>query len=199
MNTKPALLALASLGLSTLASYAHPIAVAGTEGFAVLAGSNPVIAKYEGTTAGFSNDLYLELDALGNPVMDGIQANDLFIFNNHASIVGSTMNLGTFTAGTELVFRIHVNDTGEDFFSGLASRNADGLPHARAQGNWLPMTTLVSFEDLLNLPEGASSYNDLSFSFENTTSAAVPETLSSGLWLGLAAAGAAWKSRRAKA
>lgn len=188
----PALSLLASAAVN-----AHPIAVPGTEGLSVPAGSNPVIAKYEGNSAGFSNDLYLELDGSGSPGMDGNTSNDLFIFNNHASIVGSTVNLGTFTAGTELVFRLHVNNTGDDFFTGPGSRNADGLPHARVQANWLPSTTLVSFEDLLNLPEGASGYNDLSFSFENTTATTVPDGGSGVLCLGAAiSAFAASRMRR---
>lgn len=155
---------IASLGAAALLSaqaMAHPIAAVGTEGFSVIASGGEVIAKYEGNSAGYSNDLYLGLD---------------FIFNNHITPVGTTASLGSFAAGTELIFRLHVNNTGDDWYTGPASRNDDGLFHARVQQNWLPNTTLVSFEDLRGDPEGVNGFNDLSFSFTNTQSHAVPET-----------------------
>ncbi|RYZ91793.1 MAG: PEP-CTERM sorting domain-containing protein [Moraxellaceae bacterium] len=142
-------------------AFAHPIAAVGTEGLSVIASGGEVIAKYEGNSASFSNDLYLNLN---------------FIFNNQATPVGSTVNLGTFTAGTELVFRLYVNNTGESWFTGAASRNNDGLFHARVQENWKPGTTLVSFEDLSGDPEGVNGFNDLSFSFTNTQTTPVPES-----------------------
>ena len=142
---------------------AQPIAVPGTEGFLVTVSStNDVIATYQGTSASFSNDLFL---------------GSTFIFNNHTSPVGSTVNLGSFAIGTELMFRLHVNNTGDDFFTGPASRNPDGVTHARVQENWQPNETLVSFEDLNQITfPGSLVYNDLSFSFTNTTSTpAIPE------------------------
>ncbi|MBX3616406.1 FxDxF family PEP-CTERM protein [Nitrosomonas sp.] len=153
--TKLAAALIISGGISTSA-YAFPIAVPGTEGFKVIATGGEIIATYEGNSAAFSNDLYLD---------------STFIFNNHSTPVGTSVSLGTFSAGTELIFRMHVNNTGYDFFTGEASRNPDGHEHARVQSDWLPNTTLVSFEDLYN---GPFDYNDLSFSFSNTV-AAVPE------------------------
>jgi hypothetical protein len=141
---------------------AHPIAAIGTEGFKVIASGGEVIATYEGNSAGYSNDLFLGLD---------------FIFNNHVTPVGTSTSLGIFAAGTELIFRLHVNNTGEDWYTGPASRNADGKTHARVQENWATNTTLVSFEDLINTPEGDWGYNDLSFSFTNTKAGtSVPES-----------------------
>jgi hypothetical protein len=153
-------------------AFAFPIAAPGTEGLEVaVSGTGPVIATYQGNSALFSNDLYLMLDGSDNPGDDGNSANDLFIFNNHASPVGSTVTLGSFPAGTKLIFRLHVNDTNTDYYTGQASRNPDNQPHVRAQANWLPDETLVSFEDLLN---GPFDYNDLSFSFVPTT-ATIPD------------------------
>ena len=143
--------------------YSFPIAEPGTEGLPVIvSGNGPVIATYQGNSAAYSNDLYLTL-------------NNLFIFNNHSSPVGSTVDLGTFDLGTELIFRLHVNNTGNDFYTGLASRNPDNHFHARVQENWQIGETLVSFEDLFN---GPFVYNDLSFSFTNTSTtppSGVPE------------------------
>lgn len=170
---------LCVLVLSVLASAsasAFPIAAQGTEGLQVFVNSaESVVATYQGNSASYSNDLYLALDGLGKPGDDGNLSNDLFIFNNHGSAVGSTVDLGSFASGTELLFRLHVNNTGYDYFTGPASRNPDGFPHARVEQNWQPNTTLVSFEDLYNIPEGANGYNDLSFSFTHTATSPTPE------------------------
>lgn len=168
MSYRKPLTVVAAFGLlvSAAVSHAFPIAAPGTEGLPVLVGgSGPVIATYQGNSAAYSNDLYLMLDQFGNPGDDGNLSNDLFIFNNHASSVGDMVNLGSFAIGTELIFRLHVNNTGYDFYTGVASRNPDNHEHARVQQNWMPNETLVSFEDLYN---GPFVYNDLSFSFTNT-------------------------------
>ena len=143
-------------GAVSTSAFAFPIATPGTEGLLVIATGGEIKATYQGNSAAFSNDLYLD---------------STFIFNNHATPVGTEVSLGTFAAGTELIFRLHVNNTGDDFFTGPASRNPDGHAHARVESSWLPNTTLVSFEDLNG---GPFDYNDLSFSFTNTI-AAVPE------------------------
>lgn len=159
---------------SAFTASAFPIAAPGSEGNAVQA-SGHVIATYEGNSAAYSNDLYLEWNGTG-PGLDGNLLNDIFIFNNHASSVGATVDLGTFAPGTELVFRLHVQNTGNNFYSGDPSRNPDSHAHARVEGDFLvPGTTLVSFEDLLN---GPFDYNDLSFSFTGTRS--VPQSAPDG-------------------
>lgn len=182
MRVFTAICVVAAFGAATSA-YAQPIAAPGTEGLLVIAGPGDVIATYQGTSAAYSNDLYL--------VNTG-----QFLFNNHSSPVGSTVNLGSFTPGTELLFRLHVNNTGYDFFTGPGSRNPDGTAHARVQSNWAPDTSLVSFEDLFN---GPFHYNDLSFSFTNTFSApaGVPEPSTWAMMLlGFGFVGAALRHRR---
>ncbi len=86
------------------------------------------------------------------------------------------------------MFRLHVNTTGDDFFTGPRSSNPDGEFHARAQDNWLPDTTLVSFEDRYNSFD--RNFNDLSSSYSNTV-AAIPEPESYAMLLvGLGVIGA---------
>ncbi|MCA2618421.1 MULTISPECIES: PEP-CTERM sorting domain-containing protein [unclassified Microcystis] len=181
-----------------MVAYSFPIASPGTEGIKVLvSNTSPIIATYEGNSAWFSNSLYLMRDGLGNPGDDGDFSNDLFIFNNHSSTVGSTVSLGSFSIGTELIFRLFVQNTGDNFFNGPASRNPDNKTHARVQENWMPNKTLVSFEDLFN---GPFDYNDLSFSFTNTFTNTgtmlVPEPTSTLSLLALGTLGAASTLKR---
>lgn len=161
MRKSPLLLLACFLVFATAAS-AFPIAAPGTEGLKVIV-SQPgnVRATYRGNSATYSNDLYFGLS-----VSDA----NTFVFNNHSTPVGTTRDLGFFEAGTELVFRIHVRNTGRDFYTGPADRNPDNHTHARVQANWQPNETLVSFEDLYG---GAFNYNDLSFSFTNTDTCAL--------------------------
>lgn len=165
--TKSVLMMIIALLTLTLpiAAYSFPIAAAGTEGLSVIVTSTDhVLATYQGNSAQYSNDLYL---------------NGEFIFNNHSTSIGTVVDLGSFEIGTELVFQLHVNDTGNDFYTGAAARNPDGHTHARVQEEWEPNVTLVSFEDLFN---GAFEYNDLSFSFTNT-STTNPVPIPGAVWL----------------
>ena len=178
------LAALAMLASISFTTQAFPIAAAGTEGNAVaVSGTGDIIATYQGNSAAYSNDLLLSMTVSGTG-LDGNMLNDVFVFNNHTTPVGTTFNLGGFSVGTELIFRLHVNNTGNDFYTGVASRNPDGLAHARVQSNWMPNESLVSFEDLYGTPEGINGYNDLSFSFTNTVGTpSVPEPASIALTL----------------
>jgi hypothetical protein len=157
----------AVIGTIPLQAIAFPIASTGDGLNVIVNSTTPVIATYEGNSASFSNNLFLMLDASGNPGDDGNLLNDLFIFNNQTSAVGSTVNLGSFAVGSELRFRLFVTNTGNNFYTGAAIRNPDGRIHARVEGNFQPNVTLVSFEDLFN---GPFDFNDLSFSFSNTRS-----------------------------
>jgi hypothetical protein len=133
----------------------------------IVATDGHVIVTYRGQTGSFSNDLYLDSPAGAFPGM---------IFNNLTSTVGSRVDLGAFTAGTELLFRLHSNDraTGRefDFLTGDAIRNPDGKSHARIDEAFSPTETLVEFEDLFGTPEFPGGFNDLRFSFINVRATA---------------------------
>ena len=92
------------------------------------------------------------------------------LFNNKTASVGQTIELvGTFVAGTELVFGLTVHDTGHTFYTGIGARNADGLAHALLDNTFgADGETLVSFEDLLGGDKGYDEdYNDHEYSFTN--------------------------------
>ncbi|WP_447969232.1 DUF4114 domain-containing protein [Nitrospira sp. M1] len=109
-----------------------------------------VIATFQGSNAGYISSLYL---------------GDTKIFTSNQAN-GSTFDLGNFTAGTQLQFRLEVHNTGQTFFTGNGANNADGLAHAVINDSFGQSETLVSFEDLLG--GGDRDYNDLIFSFSNT-------------------------------
>lgn len=94
-------------------------------------------------------------------------------FNNTAlfttnSGAGSTISLGNFAAGTELNFRLDVQNTGMAYFTGTGANNIDGVAHAMVE-NLGEGTSMIGFEDLYG--GGDRDYNDLLFEFTNTTTA----------------------------
>jgi hypothetical protein len=74
--------------------------------------------------------------------------------------VGKVVQLGHFPAGVELVFQIHVLNTGDNFFTGPATRNPDGIAHA-AVDFINPVQAIVEFEDLFG--GGDLDFNDVNF------------------------------------
>ena len=125
--------------------------------------------------------LYVEPLIPGNPDFSnrggGTGETHNFIFVNHGSTAGQVVDLGTFPAGTELVFHVVADTSGRpfgpgpylDWYTGPASRNADGFAHAWVDGaNTGPYGgTAVGFEDLAGL--GAANYGDLLYTFTNVT------------------------------
>ena len=109
----------------------------------------PVTVEVLSSDAGYTSEL-----RLSSP------GPDVFIATNRDT--GLIASIGTFSTGTELIFSIFVQDTGETFFTGPGSRNPDGLAHANVTylGNGV---TSVEFEDILGGGDG--DYNDVRFTF----------------------------------
>jgi hypothetical protein len=105
--------------------------------------------------------VYLLLNDSGIPDLDRNHWNDRFLFNNHESPVGSTIDLGSFPIGTKLTFRMVVKNTGRFYDTRPVQA---GISHARVQAFWTNGETLISFEDLNH---GPYDYNDLSFSLSH--------------------------------
>lgn len=110
----------------------------------------------------FSNGGQLEVEIL--PASAGFTSElhfvspgpERFIATNRDA--GTLVKLGSFPAGTELVFSIFVRDTQRTFLAGPGSRNPDGLPHAEVTcfGDG---TAQLGFEDQLG--GGDTNYADL--------------------------------------
>src|SRR5262249_28272273 len=84
---------------------------------------------------------------------------------------------GTFGLGQEVVFRLFVQNTGDSWYSGDASRNSDGYAHFATQAfndvtTHATYTTLGGFEDLRG--GGDRDRNDLMF--ETSGASAVTAT-----------------------
>ena len=131
----------------------------------LVASDGYVTAEFLGSDAGYFNTLYL--DVPGDA--------DMYMFDKSSPPGSGPINLGWFTAGTELIFRLDVSNTGESFFTGDADRNADGLAHAMATSilndAGLYVTT-VGFEDLLG--GGDLDFNDFEFRLTNVVDPVIP-------------------------
>jgi hypothetical protein len=173
-----------ALGLA-VASSAQAAPILGGSVYAT--GTGPVIATFLGSSAGYDSTLSLWMPHATAP-----------FFHNHLTAPGTTFNLGTFAAGTELIFKLHVINTGYDYYTGPAWRNPDNIEHAVADDAYGPNTTWVGFEDLHY--GGDRDFNDLEFAFLNSSSTApapVPEPATMTM-LGLGLAGIAARKVRAR-
>jgi hypothetical protein len=137
-------------------SYAIP--VLGAEIY--VAADGDVVATFVGQTASLDNELYLYTPS--GPYSSS------YIFHNHISTPGDSVNLGFFTAGTHLIFELRVfagSSPYATFYSGSGALNPDSIPHAVVDTAYAPGVTLVGFEDLLQGGDG--DYDDTVFTFTN--------------------------------
>lgn len=134
-----------------------------------------------GGGAQYRNDVYLEL-ASGQQML----------LTPDVAASGS-INLGHFRAGTELSFCVHVNDTGDTFYSGGASLNADQLEHAVISAGPDAGMARVQFEDMFG--GGDRDFDDVQFLVGNVNNVSVPEAGSTMFLLALSAMGLATLGR----
>lgn len=161
-------LVIATLMLaSTAVSAAETLSVTPSGDSLFVATSGEVFVTFLSKDALFSNDLFLE-------------GSSNLILNNQTAAAGSVYSLGSFLAGTELIFKMVVNG-GNVFYSGAANRNFDLIEHATYQP--LANTVIVGFEDLAF--SGDKDYNDLVFSVSNISAGSpvtpVPEPEMAGM------------------
>ena len=152
MRLKKELLLPLSLvaGLLVIPSLAQATGILG--GSLIVQNTGEVTVTFGGSNAEYTSTLYLAGAETG-------------IFSTNA-LAGSTSSLGNFMAGTELSFRLEVQNTGNVFFTGAGVNNIDGIAHAIIESVGTD-TLRVGFEDLLE--GGDRDYDDLVFFFSNTT------------------------------
>jgi hypothetical protein len=126
----------------------------------LIATGGDVVVTFASNDAGYTSELFL----------DGLLGDGSVLFNNRTTPIGTTINLGSFGAGTELVFKLLVLQTGDAFYTGSADRNSDGQIHALIQN--VAGHALVGFEDLRG--GGDRDYNDLVFAFTNVSLSSQP-------------------------
>ena len=127
-------------GILVLPSIAQATPIVGGNLFVQNTGN--VSVTFSGSDAGYTSNLYY---------------GDTFLFSNRAT-PGTTISLGNFAAGTELVFRLEVQNTGAIFFTGEGINAAvENLGEGSSRIGW---------EDIVG--GGDRDYNDLVFDFTNT-------------------------------
>lgn len=147
----------ALVGLLAVPAQAVPI----TEQTLIATGGD-VLVTFVSNGAGFASELFLD-----GPLGDERGA----LFNNWTTEIGTSVNLGSFATGTELIFKLLVKQTGDMFYTGFGDRNADGIGHAAVESG--EGQVLVGFEDLFG--GGDFDYNDLVFAFTSVVFTDAPE------------------------
>jgi hypothetical protein len=113
------------------------------------------------------------------------------LVNNQVTPVGTQVDLGTFVAGSELIFQVNNQTTATTYYSGSDSfLNPDGYTHFDVQsssGN----STKVGVEDLDKAQGSDYDYNDVVYTFTGVSAGtpSVPEVSSTlalfGMGLGV--------------
>jgi hypothetical protein len=102
-----------------------------------------------------------------------------WLFNNQATVPGTSANFGAVTAGDVLVFEIWDVSSGK-YYASDPSLSDDGINHAYATdfagGGGIPAGIFVGMEDLPYM-HSDHDYNDDQFVFENVGSTPEPSTL----------------------
>ncbi len=136
-------------------------------GDSLMAEGGDIVIRFEGTDAGYDS-----LISVNDVEVNG---QSLF-FPNHTTTMGSTINLGSFAAGTLLDIALHVITPAASniWHTGMAALNIDNVIHANVIYNYNGEVsrTFIGFEDQLG--GGDKDYNDHMFSFTGVT-VVVPE------------------------
>ena len=115
-------------------------------GLRIVATGGDVVVTFLGPTGAYYDESSFVISPVGT-------SGDFF--QNHSTVKGAAIDLGYYAAGTEILFGIHVADSGQTYYTGPGDRNPDGDVHAFVQNDWQGMSglTYIGFEDMYaNLP-----------------------------------------------
>ena len=177
---------MTALGVGLLCVLVSTVSHAGL-GDSLMAEGGDIVIRFEGTDAGYDS-----LISVNNVEVNG---QSLF-FPNKTTTIGSTINLGYFSAGTLLDIELHVITVSNIWHTGAAALNIDNVIHADVifDYNGEIGRTFVGFEDQCG--GGDKDYNDHRFSFTGVT-VVVPEPGNYALFM-LGMATLAFAARRPK-
>jgi hypothetical protein len=148
LKAAAALAGMSVFGAGTAQALVAPIGTSSTHTVTTTS-SGPFVATFLGSSAGLFNTVFFVNNGTETKLFD------------KSTPAGTTVDLGSFAAGTELTFRLFVQQTAQSFFTGPASANFDNFQHARVDVSTFPGSWLVGFEDLLR--GGDKDFNDLVF------------------------------------
>ncbi|MBI3228615.1 MAG: PEP-CTERM sorting domain-containing protein, partial [Burkholderiales bacterium] len=112
---------IAVAALLVASSFSANAAIEILGGKLYVAETGNVSVTFLGSDAGYNDVIFFNNAGFGQQ-----------LFSGHSTPVGTTLNLGSFAKGTELSFRMHVDNTGNNFYTGPASANFDNVLHAKA-------------------------------------------------------------------
>lgn len=199
MKKLSSLIAVAVLGsglsMAANASYTAP-APYGTPGT-----YNNTTYTFTATATGHVQAYWADYNTAGYTNLLGLMVNGvdtgIYGLNNQTSAIGDMLDFGTVNAGDTLVFTLHVQTTGDVWYSN-PTMNADGLNHvyssAFSGSGLVPAGTYVSFEDLRN--GGDLNYHDENFVFTNVSTVSNVPVPAAAWLLGSGLIGLAGVARR---
>lgn len=183
-------IAAAAVAIASIPASAVPI----LGGTLTYTGGNVIVTSLP-VSSGYTSELGLYDPTTLTRLTNATFTTGVIMFDEPSGVIQDITSLITdngITAGSELLFGIRVVDTGDTFFMGAASRNADGVLHAGVDTDGGMI--VVGFEDLYG--GGDMDYNDNIFKFEGALTPSIPEPASLLLaGLGLIGLGVARRRR----
>jgi len=170
----------AAIGVLALAS-ARPAVAQGSSqpapwtsyGTSLYATGPDVWVRFFGADAGYTSDLLWICDLSSSCSQSLFENNDGYLGGEEVEINH------TFSVGDEVLFRLAVSNTGDNWYSGPAIRNSDGYAHFATE-SYSDVTAnatysvLGGFEDTYGGGDG--DHNDLMFEFGNVATTPVSVT-----------------------